>query len=163
MTNQGTNPYFYALSCISGKWKMSLLNHINYYGSIRFYQTRKVFPISEKVLSQQLKELIDDGLVERIQYNEIPLRVEYVLTETGKTIIPIIDMLYTWSIERMRELNIEIDPDAFVVHPEEKYEAILSELIGDFDALYEVCTILKKNNLTFSDVAENLKEHLKNE
>ncbi len=83
-SNQGTNPYLYALSCISGKWKMSILNHINYYGFIRFSKTKKTFPISEKVLSQQLKELVADGLVERIQYNEIPLRVEYHLTETGK-------------------------------------------------------------------------------
>ncbi len=138
---------------------MSLLNHIHYYGAIRFYQTRKVFPVSEKVLSQQLKELIDDGLVERIQYNEIPLRVEYVLTGTGKSIMPVIDLLYTWSIDRMKELDLEIDPDAFVVHPEDKYETILSNLIKNFDDLYELCTLMDKHEISLHDVLEDAKKH----
>ena len=51
----GINPYLYALSIVSGKWKMSILNHIHYYDFIRFSKTKKTFPISEKVLSQQLK------------------------------------------------------------------------------------------------------------
>ena len=49
-----TNPYHYALHCIGGKWKMTILHEIETYGSIHFNQTLKVLPISEKVLSQQL-------------------------------------------------------------------------------------------------------------
>ena len=158
MNNQNINPYFFALSCISGKWKMSLLNHINYYGFIRFSKTKKTFPVSEKVLSQQLKELVADGLVERTQYNEIPLRVEYSLTETGKSLIPIIDLLYTWSVHRMRELDIEIDPDAYVVHPEKKYEIILKSLIDNYDDIYQVCDFLDKHNLSHADILKELRE-----
>ena len=126
-SNQGTNPYLYALSCISGKWKMSILNHINYYGFIRFSKPRRHFRSAKRFSVSSLKELVADGLVERIQYNEIPLRVEYHLTETGKNIIPALDLIYVWSIHRMRELDIEIDPDAFVVHPEDKYEGSLKK------------------------------------
>lgn len=131
---QGTNPYLYALSCVSGKWKMSILHHIHHYGFIRFSKTKKTFPISEKVLSQQLKELVSDGLVERIQYNEIPLRVEYHLTDAGKKIIPALDLIYVWSVERMRELDMEIDPDAFVVHPEGKYEVAIKEFLKHYES-----------------------------
>ena len=61
-----TNPYHYALHCIGGKWKMTILHEIYTWGKIHFNQTLKVLPISEKMLSQQLKELIEDGLVQRI-------------------------------------------------------------------------------------------------
>lgn len=139
-TTQGTNPYLYALSCISGKWKMSILHHIHHYGFIRFSKTKKTFPISEKVLSQQLKELVADGLVERIQYNEIPLRVEYHLTDVGKKIIPALDFIYVWSVNRMRELDMDIDPDAFLVHPEKKYEVAIKSFLEHYE---DVCTTLE--------------------
>ena len=58
-----TNPYHYFLHCMGGKWKMTILHEIYTHGSIHFNQTLKVLPLSEKVLSQQLKELISDGLV----------------------------------------------------------------------------------------------------
>ena len=158
-SNQGTNPYLYALSCISGKWKMSILNHINYYGFIRFSKTKKTFPISEKVLSQQLKELVADGLVERIQYNEIPLRVEYHLTETGKNIIPALDLIYVWSIHRMRELDIEIDPDAFVVHPEDKYEGSLKKSLDHYDDICAVMEYANDHDLDGKEVLDIIKAH----
>ncbi|MEE0741545.1 MAG: winged helix-turn-helix transcriptional regulator [Emergencia sp.] len=149
---QGTNPYLYALSCISGKWKMSILNHISYYGFIRFSKTRKTFPVSEKVLSQQLKELVADGLVERIQYNEIPLRVEYHLTDAGKKIMPALDLIYVWSINRMREENIQIDPDAFAVHPETKYEVTLKQSLEQYDDICSLLAFANENKLSVKDI-----------
>ena len=77
---QTVNPYHFVTNCISGKWKMTILHHIHHYGKIRFNETKKTLGVSEKVLSQQLKELTHDGLVQRIQYNTIPLKVEYILT-----------------------------------------------------------------------------------
>lgn len=110
---------------------MTILHHIHFYGSIRFNETRKTLPISEKVLAEQLRELADDGLVERIQYNTIPLKVEYVLTQLGKDLIPALDILYIWSIRRMHELGISIDPDAFVVHTGEPYMGELSAIMQE--------------------------------
>lgn len=158
-TNIGTNPYLYAMSCLSGKWKMSILNHINYYGFIRFSKTKKTFPVSEKVLAQQLKELVADGLVERIQYNEIPLRVEYHLTETGKKVIPALDLIYVWSINRMRELNIEIDPDAFVVHPEAKYENALKKYLDHYDAICSILEYADQHDLNGDDLLQIVKSN----
>lgn len=126
------NPYHYATSCISGKWKMTLLHHIHHYGKIRFNETKKTLGVSEKVLSQQLKELTRDGLVERIQYNTIPLKVEYILTETGEDLIPALDILYIWSVRRLAEQNLPIDPDAFKVHTEQKYADELRGVMEEY-------------------------------
>ncbi|SDB19408.1 winged helix-turn-helix transcriptional regulator [Eubacterium oxidoreducens] len=128
------NPYHFVTGCISGKWKMTILHHIHHYGKIRFNETKKTLHVSEKVLSQQLKELTHDGLVERIQYNTIPLKVEYILTPLGEDLIPALDILYIWSIRRMADLNMEIDLDAFKVHTEQKYE---DQLMSIMDAYME--------------------------
>lgn len=147
----GTNPYQYALSCLGGKWKMTILHHIHHHGVIRFSKTKKTLPVSEKVLSQQLKELMEDGLIERIQYNTIPLKVEYILTPAGERIIPALDMIYMWSIERMRQLNIEIDPDAFLVHTQKKYHKCVSEIIDNYEQFCDFVDYVVEKNLSIED------------
>ena len=52
------------------------------------------------MLANSLQELMDDGLVSRIQYNEMPLRVEYSLTETGKSLFPILSEITSWGAEQ---------------------------------------------------------------
>ncbi len=126
------NPYHFVTNCISGKWKMTLLHHIHHYGKIRFNETKKTLGVSEKVLSQQLKELTNDGLVERIQYNTIPLKVEYILTPLGEDLIPALDIMYVWSIRRMDSLKLPIDPDCFKVHTEAKYEDLLNDIMDNY-------------------------------
>ena len=123
------NPYLYGMRCVSGKWKTTLLHHIHTYGAIRFNETKKTLPISEKVLSQQLKELEHDGLIKRIQYQVMPLKVEYVLTPVGEELIPALDEIYIWSIKRMHEQGIPIDPDAFAVHKAPKYVDALRDIM----------------------------------
>lgn len=126
------NPYHFVTNCISGKWKMTLLHHIHHYGKIRFNETKKTLGVSEKVLSQQLKELTNDGLVQRIQYNTIPLKVEYILTPLGEDLVPALDILYVWSVRRLDSLKLPIDPDAFKVHTEEKYEDALKDILDTY-------------------------------
>ena len=111
-----TNPYHYVLHCIGGKWKMTILHEIYTYGSIRFNQTLKILPISEKVFSQQLK---------------VPPKVEYVLTPSGEQLIPALDILYIWSIRQMHDRRIPIDADAFVVHKSEKYVDALGDIMRE--------------------------------
>lgn len=123
------NPYHYIRHCIGGKWKMTILHEIYIWGSIRFNQTLKELPISEKVFSQQLKELAEDGLVRRISYDTVPPKVEYVLTPAGEKVIPALDMLYIWSIRRMDELDIPIDANNFAVHKAEKYVDALGDIM----------------------------------
>lgn len=126
-----TNPYHYALHCIGGKWKMTILHEIYTFGKIRFNKTLKVLPISEKVLSQQLKELIEDGLVQRIvDDNTFPPTIDYMLTDSGKELIPALDIFYIWSIRQMKERGIEIDTDSYTVHTDAKYTDALKDVLG---------------------------------
>lgn len=109
-----------------------IIHHIHHYGKFVLIETKKTLGVSEKVLSMQLKELTHDGLVERIQYNTIPLKVEYILTPLGEDLIPALDILYIWSIRRLNELNLPIDPDAFAVHTEVKYRDQLQDIMDTY-------------------------------
>ncbi len=126
------NPYQFVVNCLSGKWKMAILHQIRQYGKIRFNETKKALGISEKVLSQQLKELTADGLVERIQYNTIPLKVEYILTPFGEDLIPAVDILYVWSVRRLNELGLPIDPNAFEVPTNLSYTDQIKEILDTY-------------------------------
>ena len=137
--DQPTNPYHYALHCLGGKWKMTILHEIYTHGSIHFNQTLKVLPLSEKVLSQQLKELIADGLVKRsVESETFPPSTIYELTPEARQLIPALDILYIWSIRQMDAKQIPIDADAFVVHKTENYVKALGDIMeanGYYDGL----------------------------
>ena len=130
---QSMNPYHYIQKCIGGKWKMTILHEIDTFGSIRFNYAVRVFPLSEKVLSQQLKELVNDGLVKRIAYDVVPPKVSYELTDAGKRLMPALDALYIWSVRRMDELDMPIDSDAFVVHKSKKYTDALRDVMENYE------------------------------
>lgn len=92
--NTGFN---YTLSLINGKYKMSILYTIAQFGTIRTNDMQRyIRDISFKTLSANLKELERDGLVNRKEYPQIPPRVEYTLTEKGKTLIPILNAMCAW-------------------------------------------------------------------
>lgn len=92
------------LEVIAGRWKSEILWHLND-GPMRFNALqRKVGQVSQKMLSQQLRELQRDGMVTRTQYEEIPPRVEYALTEFSKTLGPIFKMMVDWSAENSGEV-----------------------------------------------------------
>lgn len=81
---------------IGGKWKTVVLWYLRN-KTMRFGELRKQIPeITEKMLSIQLKALEDDGVLERKVYAEVPLRVEYSLTEFGKTLIPVLESIAKW-------------------------------------------------------------------
>lgn len=89
-------PLTAAVDKIGGRWKPIILFYLSN-GSKRFGKLAAIVPgISKKVLSQQLKELADDGLIVRRQFNEVPLRVEYALTDFGKSVLPILDSICEW-------------------------------------------------------------------
>ena len=94
------------LSIISGKWKVVILWHLGVEGPHRFNELQRLFPsISHKVLSNQLKELTEDGIVNRTVYPEIPSRVEYYMTELGMSLLPIVEMMYDWGKMRMEQIR----------------------------------------------------------
>lgn len=93
----------YALKIINGKWKLLIIWVMSQTGVIRFNELqRKVSGISSLMLSKNLKELEDDCLIIRRQYNEIPPRVEYELSELSQKLIVVLQGLGEWGNEVYR-------------------------------------------------------------
>ncbi|MDE6501755.1 MAG: helix-turn-helix transcriptional regulator [Ruminococcus sp.] len=89
--------FSYTLSLINGKYKMTILYTLMEFGVVRFNEMQKyIGSISYKTLSANLKELEADKLVHREEYPQIPPKVEYSLTERGKSLIPILDSMCEW-------------------------------------------------------------------
>lgn len=87
------------------KWALLVILILNENAAIRFNQLGKQIPdISTKVLSNTLHILEADGLVKRTVFPEVPIRVEYELTETGKTLVPIILSLTEWANKNMKSI-----------------------------------------------------------
>lgn len=90
----GSTGFSYTPSLISGKYKMTNLYILSEFGTVRFNEMKKyIEKISYKTLSSALKALETDGLVSRKEYPQIPPKAEYGLTERGKSLVPILDMM----------------------------------------------------------------------
>lgn len=95
-------PVEYTLEAIGGKWKPLILWSLACDGVKRYSQIkRSINGITHKMLSQQLKDLENRGLIHREQYNQIPPKVEYWLTKKGKTLIPILEAMCEWGAKNM--------------------------------------------------------------
>ena len=91
----------HAMESIGGKWKLPILCSLTANGSSRFNDLmRNVQGISNTMLTKSLKELLDAGLVKRSEFLEVPVRVEYDLTEKAKRLQPILLQLIQWEMER---------------------------------------------------------------
>lgn len=86
----------YAMEVLKGRWKVNVLWSmslgLNRYGQIK----KDIGIITEKMLTQRLRELESDGLITRKDFKTIPPHVEYYLTEPGKALIPVLDQLCRW-------------------------------------------------------------------
>lgn len=95
---------------LTGKWKMLILFHLSR-ETRRFNELQRLLgnKISQAILTSQLRELENDGLVHREVYKEVPPKVEYSLTEIGQTFIPVLSVLGQWGKTYMslREQNAE--------------------------------------------------------
>ena len=101
------NPVEFAMDQIGGTWKMPILWRLQD-KTLRYGELRKDIPhISEKMLTTQLRELEQDGLVSRTVYPVVPPKVEYTLTEKGRRVMPIIQAIRELGLEFMREAGIE--------------------------------------------------------
>lgn len=87
----------YTLSVVGGKWKWLILGLLFEHDVLRYGQIkRNISGITHKMLSQQLKELEASLLIHRKAYQQVPPKVEYSLTENGKTLIPILKLMGQW-------------------------------------------------------------------
>lgn len=95
--DESTCPVTATMKVLGGKWKPILINAIYFTSPARFGELkRSVVGITQSMLTSQLRELEDDGIITRKIYAEIPPRVEYTLTEFGLTLSPIIQSMAEW-------------------------------------------------------------------
>lgn len=91
------------LRVVGGRWKVIIIHHLMD-GKKRFCELhRAVDGITQKMLTQQLRELERDGIVHRKVYPQVPPKVEYSLTPLGKSLKPILEAMHRWGIEHMKK------------------------------------------------------------
>ncbi|MCO7126887.1 helix-turn-helix transcriptional regulator [Sporolactobacillus shoreicorticis] len=98
--DEGNCSISYTLSVAGGRWKWLVLYKLSINKVMRYGEIKKGLPsITHKMLSQVLSELRDDDLIDRIDYAQIPPKVEYQLNERGKSLIPILTLMAEWGSE----------------------------------------------------------------
>ncbi|HNX63891.1 MAG TPA: helix-turn-helix domain-containing protein [Oscillospiraceae bacterium] len=104
LTDEEECPLLLTQKIMFGKWKMSIIWFLARYETMRFGELKKAFEdpaLTQKMLTQHLRALENDLIVIRKVYDEVPLRVEYSLSEIGKKFIPVIDSMESWAEEYM--------------------------------------------------------------
>jgi len=98
-------PFMTTLRFIGKRWKPAVLWKINS-GILRYNRLKKALPyISDKMLSNTINELEADGIIEKLIFNEVPLRVEYAITKFGKTIIPVLIEMDKWGTKTKMKIR----------------------------------------------------------
>ncbi len=101
----GKCPYATAQSLISGKWAALILHYLED-GPLRFNELQRLMPkMTHATLSVQLKGLVENGLVKRTQYEAIPPRVEYQLTEMGCKFKPVLESMHEFGLNYIEYMN----------------------------------------------------------
>ena len=116
MANSAPHPVETTLELIGGKYKALILWHLSA-GKLRFSELRRcVSSATPKMLTQQLRELESSHLVHREVYPVIPPKVEYSLTETGRSLLPVLAAIRDWGAEYLQKNNLE--PSCFMMGTE---------------------------------------------
>ncbi|WP_312030607.1 helix-turn-helix domain-containing protein [Methylosinus sp. H3A] len=101
-----------AMDIIGGKWKPSILFRLAD-GTKRFSQLQRLLKtITQRTLTQQLRDLERDHMISRRIYPEVPPRVEYSLTERGRSLEPVLALLFRWGVENVLETKARAAPKA---------------------------------------------------
>ena len=101
-------PMGVAMGVLGGKWKLAIVWRL-FDGKLRFNELQRLLGgITAKVLAQQLRELEDDCVVSRLVFPEIPPRVEYKLTETGRSLEPVLDSMCSWGKSHLAKNAAEV-------------------------------------------------------
>ncbi len=100
-------PFEYTLSVVSGKWKLKIIYLLACITPVRYNMLKKsIDGITHKMLSTQLKELEQEGIVSRKEYPQVPPKVEYSLTLKGKSLIPIVTAMCSWGEEHSQRNDL---------------------------------------------------------
>ena len=93
-------PYGYTLTMIGGKWRLVILYWLVEHQTVRYNELQRLIgTITHRTLSIQLKELEADGLILRKEYPQIPPKVEYSLSDKGRSLYPIMEAMCEWGME----------------------------------------------------------------
>ncbi|GAB1397889.1 MAG TPA: helix-turn-helix domain-containing protein [Saprospiraceae bacterium] len=105
--NPGNCPVVYSLNKIGNRWKLLIIHYIRQ-GHNRYSTLQRVIPdISRQTLTNQLRELEADGILDRVIYQQIPPRVEYNLTEVGHSLQPILREMSKWGLQYVTPAGYE--------------------------------------------------------
>ncbi|WP_407384257.1 winged helix-turn-helix transcriptional regulator [Ruminococcus sp.] len=97
-------PILHALDIIGQKWKLPILWYLHEKENTRYNELKRRIPgITNMMLTKSLRELEEDGLVKRVQYDTIPPKVEYSLTDEGLALLPTLNELYKWGEAHMEK------------------------------------------------------------
>ncbi|MDD3222001.1 MAG: transcriptional regulator [Clostridia bacterium] len=100
LTEKGNCPVTPVISMLQGKWKLQIIYELCIKDPVRFGELKKMLrTITNTMLTNALRELEADGLIDRVQYNEIPPRVEYSLTEKGRDLLPVFYAMSQWGFK----------------------------------------------------------------
>lgn len=103
-----------ALGILVGKWKPIILLHLLQQGTKRFSALKRSMPgITQKTLTKQLRELEEEDIIQRVVYPQVPPKVEYSITEYGRSLEPILEAMHEWGkkhtqhkMEKMKQENV---------------------------------------------------------
>jgi DNA-binding HxlR family transcriptional regulator len=99
-------PIEVVVNLLGDKWKVLIMRNLLLRGTQRFGElNRGINGVSQKMLTQQLRQLETDGLISRKIYPEVPPRVEYSLTEFGQTLKPIFDAMHIWGTSYLEQIG----------------------------------------------------------
>ena len=94
-------PVEVTIGIVGGKWKCLILWHLHH-EKMRFKALERIVPgVSQKMLTQQLREMERDGLLTKTVHPEVPPRVEYELTERGHSLFPILETMHRWALDQL--------------------------------------------------------------
>ena len=102
-------PVDYAFKRIGGKYKARILWHIHTSTVLRYGELKRTLPdITTKMLTQSLRELEDDSLINRKVFHEVPPKVEYTLTDISQELIPSIKLIMDWGNKQMKKAKTQV-------------------------------------------------------
>ncbi|MBE9388331.1 winged helix-turn-helix transcriptional regulator [Vagococcus salmoninarum] len=102
------NEFDATMQLIQGKWKIYILYDIHENKVARFNQlSRSIKTVANKTLTNQLRELENDGLISRHVYPQVPPKVEYSLTKKGQSLIPVLDVICNWGLANVPEHELK--------------------------------------------------------
>lgn len=106
--NLSVCPIVYSLNIVSKKWMLPIICELNKTKTLRYSELkRQINGVTNMALTQALKDLVERGLVERRQFNEVPPHTEYSLTSKGKSLLPALYSLAHWGLEQMEHSGIK--------------------------------------------------------